>query len=57
MADKLTRRQKSSLLRYGMCDIDAVDDDTIVIHRWMDGVDGLGRKTESKAREVITIKR
>ncbi len=57
VADKLTRRQKSSLLRYGLCDIDAVDEDTIVIHRWMDGVDGLGRKTDIKARELITIKR
>ena len=57
VADKLTHRQKSRLLRFGLCDIDAADDDTIVITRWMDGTDGLGRKTSSHARKVIVITR
>ena len=57
VADRLTRRQRSSLLRYGLCDIDARGDDTVVITRYMTDVDGLGRKTPSRAREVITIRR
>lgn len=57
VARKLTERQHSPLLRYGLCDIEAPDADTLVITRFMDQVDGLGHKATVKGREVITIRR
>ncbi len=56
VSNKLTHRQQSDVLKYGLCDIEAADADTIVITRYMDGgVDGLGIPTSCKEREVITI--
>ncbi|MDD6051140.1 MAG: glycoside hydrolase family 13 protein [Clostridiales bacterium] len=56
ISNKLTHRQRSDVLRYGLCDIEAVDADTLTITRYMDGnVDGLGNPTTCREREVITI--
>ncbi len=56
VANKLNHRRQSDVLKYGLCDIVATDDDTIVITRYMDGgLDGLGNPTACKEREVITI--
>ncbi len=56
VANKLNHRQQSDVLKFGLCDIEAVDADTMVITRYMDGgVDGLGNPTACKEREVITI--
>ena len=56
VSNKLTHRQQSDVLKYGLCDIEAVDEDTLTITRYMDGgVDGLGNPTACKEREVITI--
>ena len=56
VAAKLTHRQQSDVLKYGLCDIEAVDEDTLTITRYMDGgVDGLGNPTKCQEREVITI--
>ena len=56
VSNKLTHRQQSDVLKYGLCDIEAVDADTISITRYMDGgKDGLGNPTACQEREVITI--
>ncbi len=56
--NKLTHRRESDVLRYGFCDIEAIDSDTLVITRMMkDGVDGLGNPSGEAGREVITVKR
>ena len=57
VSNKLTHRQQSDVLKFGLCDIEAVDEDTITITRYMDGsgVDGLGNKTSCTTREVITV--
>lgn len=57
VSNKLTHRKQSDVLKYGLCDIEAVDEDTITITRYMDGsgVDGLGNKTSCTGREVITV--
>ena len=56
VSNKLTHRQQSDVLKYGLCDIEAVDEDTISITRYMaGGVDGLGNPTKCKEREVITV--
>ena len=57
--NKLSHRQQSDVLRFGLCDIEAVDDDTVTITRYMDGtgVDGLGNPTACTTREVITVSR
>lgn len=57
VGNKLTHRQQSDVLKYGLCDIEAVNDDTLTITRYMDGsgVDGLGNRTDCTAREVITV--
>lgn len=58
ISNRLTHRQASDVLKYGLCDIDAADADTIVITRYMaDGVDGLGNPTDCREREVITVSR
>ena len=58
VSDKLTHRQQSDVLKYGLCDIEAVDEDTLTITRYMDGgVDGLGQPTTCRDRKVITITR
>ena len=44
------------MLRFGLCDIEAIDDDTVTITRYMDGnIDGLGNPTTCREREVITV--
>ncbi len=56
VSNKLTHRQKSDVLKYGLCDIEAVDDDTLTIVRYMDGdMDALGHPTTCREREVITV--
>ena len=56
VSNKLTHRQQSDVLKYGLCDIEAVDADTLTITRYMDGgKDGLGNPTTCQEREVITI--
>ena len=56
VSNKLTHRHQSDVLKYGLCDIEAVDEDTLTITRYMDGgLDGLGNPTACKEREVITI--
>ena len=56
VANKLSHRQQSDVLRYGLCDVVAVDEDTITITRRMDnGLDGLGNPTAATGREVITV--
>ncbi len=56
VANRLTHHKQSSVLKYGHCTIEAIDDDTVTITRFMDGTDALGRKA-GHAREVITVKR
>ena len=56
VSNKLTHRQQSDVLKYGLCDIEAIDADTISITRYMDGgLDGLGNPTTCQEREVITV--
>ena len=56
VANKLTHRQQSDVLKYGLCDIEALDEDTITIARYMDGgVDALGNATTCTEREVVTV--
>ncbi len=57
VSNKLRHRQESEVLKYGLCDIEAVDEDTVTITRCMDGsgVDGLGNKTSCTGKEVITV--
>ncbi len=56
VSNKLTHRRQSDVLRFGLCDIEAADADTLTITRYMDGgVDALGNPTTCKEREVITI--
>ncbi len=55
---KLTHRRESDALRFGFCDITAVDDDTISILRSMkDGRDALGHASACRDAEVILIRR
>lgn len=54
--NKLTHRRQSDVLRFGLCEIEALDDDTLTITRHMDGgMDALGNPTKCKEREVITV--
>ena len=56
VANKLTHRQHSEVLKYGLCDITAIDDDTVTITRRMEaGLDGLGQPTTAAGCEVITV--
>ena len=56
VADKLTHRQQSAVLKFGLCDIEAVDEDTITVTRYMaGGMDALGNATACQEREVITV--
>lgn len=54
--EKLNARKRSPLLRYGHMDVTALDSDTLLITRYFDGKDGLGRKASEKS-ETITIRR
>ncbi len=53
----MTQRQHSDVLKYGHCVTEALDDDTVVITRYLDGVDALGRETPIHDKHVITIRR
>ena len=54
--NRLTHRQHSDVLKYGLCDIEAIDDNTLTITRYMNsGVDALGNETSCATREVITV--
>jgi 4-alpha-glucanotransferase len=58
VANKLTHRQQSDVLKYGLCDIEAVDSDTITIVRRMEnGKDAFGNATDCAEREVVTVTR
>ena len=53
---KLTHRRQSEVLRCGLCDIEAIDADTLTVTRYMHGGrDGLGQPTRCTDREVITV--
>lgn len=56
VANKLRHRQESDLLRLGYCDIEAPDDDTLLITRRMkDGHDALGQESTVTGKEVIKV--
>lgn len=56
VANKLRHRQESDLLRLGYCDIEALDDDTLLITRRMkDGHDALGQETTVTGKEIIKV--
>lgn len=57
VAAKLTHHQESDVLRYGHCTVDALDDDTLTITRFLDGTDALGHPADRHAQEVFTIRR
>ena len=59
VSNKLTHRQRSDVLKYGLCDVEASDADTIVITRYMDasGLDALGTPTDCTGMEKITVSR
>lgn len=57
VAAKLTHHQESDVLRYGHCDVCALDADTLRITRYLNGTDALGRATHRHAQEVFTLKR
>ena len=57
VSNKLTHRQRSDVLKYGLCDVEAIDADTIAITRYMDeaGMDALGNPTDCTGVEKITV--
>lgn len=56
VANKLRHRQESDLLRLGYCDIEAPNDDTLLITRRMkDGHDALGQKSTVTGKEIIKV--
>ena len=56
VANKLRHRQESDLLRRGYCDIEAPDDDTLLITRRMkDGHDALGQESTVTGKEIIKV--
>lgn len=56
VANKLRHRQESDLLRLGYCDIEASDDDTLLITRRMkDGHDALGQESTVTGKEIIKV--
>ncbi len=55
---KMTHYRDSAVLKYGFCQVEAVDEDTIRIRRYLDGEqDALGHKNTSTAQEIITVRR
>lgn len=54
---KLTHHRRSAVLKYGFCDIEAVDSETVRIRRYLTEEDALGHKTDSRAQEIITVTR
>ena len=57
IAAKLTHRRESDVLRLGHCAVEAVDDDTLIITRFLEGTDALGRPARTSGKEVFTIRR
>ena len=57
VAEKLRHHRDSNVLKYGWCEVSAPDDDTIVIHRYLNGHDALGRKAAARQEETFTIRR
>ena len=57
VAAKLTHHRESDVLKYGLCDVEVVDDDTLRIIRSLDGVDAFGKETETMGKEIFTIRR
>ena len=57
IAAKLTHRRESDVLRLGHCAVEAVDDDTLVITRFLEDTDALGRPAKAPGKEVFTIRR
>ena len=56
VANKLRHRQESDLLRLGYCDIEALDDDTLLITRRMkDAHDALGQESTVTGKEIIKV--
>lgn len=56
VANKLRHRQESDLLRLGYCDIEAPDDDTLLITRRMkNGHDALGQESTVTGKEIIKV--
>ena len=56
VSEKLNQRKDSPVLKYGFCDIAALDDDTVEIRRYFNGRDALGRKAAGK-EAVFTLRR
>ena len=54
---RLNHRRRSHVLRYGKCEIEALDADTVRIRRYFDGHDALGRKAPANTEEIFTIHR
>ena len=55
---RMTHFRDSDVLKYGLCEVEAPDDDTIVIRRTLDGgKDALGRRTHVTGKEVFHIHR
>lgn len=57
VAAKLNHHRRSTILKLGYCDIEALDDDTIRIRRYLDGTDAFGHKTASHGQEIIQVHR
>ena len=57
IAAKLTHRRASDVLRLGHCAVEAVDDDTLVITRFLEDTDALGHPAKAPGKEVFTIRR
>ena len=55
---RLNHRRASTVLKTGLCEAAALDDDTVRIRRYMqDGHDAFGHKTSVRGQEVITVRR
>ncbi|MDO5143850.1 MAG: glycoside hydrolase family 13 protein [bacterium] len=54
---KLTHHRHSVVLRLGHCEIEALDDDTVRIRRFLNGSDGLGHKAADGVQEIVTVNR
>ncbi len=58
VAERFLARSRSGLLKTGLCAIDARDEDTVVIRRYMkDGRDALGNATDITGEETFVIRR
>ena len=56
--EKLRHFADSAVLRFGLCEVDAPDPDTIRIRRWLEGgKDALGKPCRQTGKEVFVITR